>query len=515
MEKEDLLGIHRRWYAEHSISSIAAGLGMDRKTVRQYIEKFLAAGLQQGGPEANKEALCTVFEQILPCTERAKPVWKELEGHEDEIRQLVHDEKEPVKPKSAYLILKHKYRINASYESFKGFVRAKGLATKVRKQALVMELPPGKETQADYGKVGLLQDPHSNKNRVVWAFCTTLSCSRLPFVQFVHTQKQESFVESLIDSFEFYAGTTEFVSIDNLKAGVIKPDLWDPKLNKSLAEMAEHYGIFIDPCRVAKSTDKGKVERFIPVARELFRMLKHMHPGADIVELNRLAREWCREDYGTREHGSTKTPPIQAFESLEKPVLRPLPAERFEVPLWKEVKVHPGDGFFTFDGRRFAVPAYRGKKVWVRYTHRSRMLRVFSDLKLIREYVVGHERVNYLPGDFPEVQEQMMRGTYPQYLLGKAAEFGKDASALVETVLKPHAYVNARRAQGMLEVMKQFHRTPFFGSVCREALRRGVKVPSTFRTMLTDEQNQLHFEFSLPLSAAGQKMIRDIGYYIN
>jgi transposase len=515
MEKEDLYEIHRRWRAQHSISRIAGALGLDRKTVRQYIQRFLEVGLEQDGPEAAKKVLYELLAQILPSTERSKPAWQELSRFEQEIRELVQDKKEPVKPKTAYLILRRKHSLKASYESFKGFVRARGLHARPRKPVYVIELPAAKETQVDYGKVGLLEDRITGKNRVVWGFCTVLSHSRFPFIEFVYTQKKESFVESIIDSLEFYEGCTDFYSIDNLKSGVIKPDLWDPKLNRSLAEMAEYYGVFIDPCRVGRSTDKGKIERLIPVARELFRMLKHLHPGAPLNELNRYARQWCREEYGRREHGTTKIPPLEAFESTEKPLLKPLPAERFEVPVWQELSVHGGDGFFTFDGKRFAVPTRRGKTVWARYTHRNRLLQVFHDRTLLREYVVGSSRVNYLPGDFPEVQEQMMRGSYPRFLLDKAVEFGPDAAALIESVLKPHAYLNARRAQGMLEVMKQFRRMPFFIAVCKEALRRGVKLPSTFRAMLNDEKNQIHFDFILPVSEAGKQMIRDIEYYIN
>ena len=105
----------------------------------------------------------------------------------------------------------------------------------------------------------MLFDRLCGRNRVVWAFCASLSHSRHPFFQYVYTQKQESFAESFIDTFEYFGGTTESVSIDNLKAGVINPDLWDPKLNRTLAEVADYYGVFIDPCRVGKSTDKGKV----------------------------------------------------------------------------------------------------------------------------------------------------------------------------------------------------------------------------------------------------------------
>ena len=58
------------------------------------------------------------------------------------------------------------------------------------------------------------------------------------------------------------------------------------------AEVADYYGVFIDPCRVGKSTDKGKVERLVPLARELFRLLKRLYPEADLGALNGHAGRW-------------------------------------------------------------------------------------------------------------------------------------------------------------------------------------------------------------------------------
>jgi transposase len=517
MDRDDLQEIFLRWRAGHSISGIAKALGIDRKTIRQYLERFAEGGLDQIGENPDKEALGELFDRILPTTERAKPAQAELDPYTEEIKQLIQDKQEPVKPKTAYEILKRKYAIRASYESFKLFVRSRDLAVKPQKQTYRIELPPGRESQIDYGKVGLHDDPECDRNRVVWGFCTILSHSRFPFIQYVYTQKQVSFVGSLIDAFEFYQGTTEFVSLDNLKSGVITPDLWDPKLNKSLAEAAEYYGVFIDPCRVGKPTDKGKIERTIPMARELFRMLKKVYPSADLNELNRHALIWCREEYGRREHGTTHVPPLEAFQSTEKATLKPLPAERFEVPVWKKVSVHQGDGFFSFLNKRYAVPpAYRKcREVWLRYTERTRLLQVFFEYRLIREYVVTSKGVNFLPGDFPEVISMMMDGSYPQYLLRSSRAFGPSAYSLVESVLKPHAYLNARRAKGIIEVMKEYHGKPFFVQVCREAMQRGVKLPKTFRAMLVAEEQQQELDLQLPISEMGQKMLRDISYYLN
>ncbi len=63
---------------------------------------------------------------------------------------------------------------------------------------------------------------------------------------------------------EFYDGATECLLIDNLKSGVLKPDIWDLKINRAYTEFAEPYGTFIDTRRVATA----KIERSIPQARE-------------------------------------------------------------------------------------------------------------------------------------------------------------------------------------------------------------------------------------------------------
>ncbi len=306
MTVEHVYEIFRRWHAGQSVSRIAGAEECDRKTVRKYIQKFNEAGLRIDKKLPGKERIWEMIEtKILPKVERGRPASRQLETYEQIIRDMIHDPREPLKPKSAYQVLKVKHDLDTSYETFKNFIREKDLAKKPLKPIIRIELPPGLETQIDYGKVGLLEDSTAGRNRVVWAFCGILSHCRFPFIQYVYTQDQSSFAESFIDMFEYNEGATEIQSIDNLKSGVIKPDLYDPKINKSLQEVVEYYGTFVDPCRVGRSTDKGKVERLVPSARELFRRLKRIHPTADIHTLNQHALTWCREEYGQNEHGTT------------------------------------------------------------------------------------------------------------------------------------------------------------------------------------------------------------------
>ena len=515
MKKKQLYEIYRRWQRGQKLAWIAENERWDRKTVRQYLQAMQQAGLERGAEPVSREQFYAKVKSLLPQRqEKDSPAREQLSKHEEELRQLITDNQEPLKPKTAFLVIREKYGISASYETFKRFVRERGLAVTQKPEMIRIELGPGIETQLDYGRVGRHYDEQGGRNRVVWGFCGILVHSRLPYLEFVYTQQQQEFADSVVKMLHFYRGVTEFLSIDNLKAGVIKPDLWDPQINRTLAEVAEYYGTFINPCRVGRSTDKAKVERFIPVARELFRMLKHLHPSAGLAELNRLALQWCTEDYGRREHGTTGVPPMEAFQR-EQGELKKLPEQRFEVPVWQEVPVHGGDQFFSFQKKRFSMPrAYRGKKVWVRYV--KPLLRVYWQEQVVREYVMnGQQKLYWVAEDFPEAVREMMNGGYPAYLLGKAQVYGQAAAALIGSVLRPHAYLNARRAQGMLELMEKHHREWYFEEVCGRARARLVKIPSTFRRMLEAQAQKTVVQGQLPLSEVGRQMVRDIRYYVN
>lgn len=513
MKIEDLKSIFRRWHKSQSITLISRAENRDRKTVRQYVMEFKKAGYKPGCKIPQPAELTAFLKSLLPKTNRKNTVSDILKMHLEEIKALINDPKEPVKTKTAWLILKQKYQIPGSYETFKVFARKQQLKYR-GKSCIRIELPPGLETQVDYGKMGLHLDSLSSKNRTVYGFCGLLSCSRLPYIEYVYKQTKESFVESNINMFEFYEGTTEYISIDNLKSGVMKPDLYDPKLNIAYREMAEHYGVFINPCRVAKSTDKGKIERLIPVARELFRRLKTIYPTATLAELNKHAKRWCLEEYGLNEHGTTRIAPVLAFTQEEKAKLKPLPAKRFSVPVWKKAKVHP-DQFVSFNKKRYSLPPeYKHKEVWIRKT--DGFIEIFYDYKLIRSYTEPFRKsYAYVSSDFPEVIREMMEGGYPAYLLNKARQFGKHAYQLIEYILTPHAYLNARRAQGVLTLMEKYKDLPLFSDVCKKALRKGIKLPKSLRLLFEEEKDQYHFPFIEKCSKMQKEMIRDIHHYFN
>jgi transposase len=511
MTLEDLSSIFKRWHAGQKISSIAEYESKDRKTIRVFITKFTESGFSQGCVLPNRSDLNKILMTFLPVNRRSSSKQESLLKIKDAIKDLLCDKEEPLDMYSAWLVVQSRYMFDGSYETFKLFIKNNGLTLNQRKQTIRIEMPPGSEIQIDYGKVGKLFSKKDGKEKVVQAFCGILSHSRLPFVRFEFSQDQESFVTSNILMLEFFGGCTDFISLDNLKAGVIKPDLYDPKINRAYSEMAEHYGIFINPCRVRMPKDKGKIERFIRSARQLFRRLKNIHPLADIVELNEHALKWCTETYGMKEHGTTFTKPMEVYQQFEKNKLKPLPEIRFETPKWKNPKVGP-DQYIQFDKKYYSLPAkYKGLSVWVKRV--NHLVSIFYEHELIRTYVVPLNNRATSKEDFPKEVREMMDDGYVKYLLAQSSKYGKEAYHLVEKVLSPHAFLNIRRAQGILNVLEKNTANPKLGEVCAEASGKNISDPKRLKMMLTDAMSQLGLPFYETISDTGKEMVRNVKSY--
>ncbi len=509
----DLKCIYRRLRSDQSIKTISESEGYDRKTIRHYRDAMKSSGLLKS-PDPSEEILAEKLFELLPNNERSSPIHDEFHQHKDEIIRLTTREQEPMKLKSAFIVIKQKYGLGGSYESFKVFSRKHHLTVPGKKQFPRLELPPGEETQIDYGRVGLHEEPETGKNRVVNAFAAKLSSSRLPFIEFTYSQNQESFVGSNDNMVRFFSGVTEYLTIDNLKSGVIRADIYDPQINKAYAEWAEHHGTFINPCIKAHAKGKAKVERMIPDARELFRRLKELHPSATLKELNEEAKKWCLNEYGQKKHGTTGIPPYEAFIDEEKPKLKPINPIRFEIPVWKSANVHM-DQFVSFEKKRFSMPlSYRRKIVHCRRA--GSLVKIYDENYLfIRQYVTTSRKVYCTDGDFPPDQRAMMKGDYPQFLIGRAAAYGSGSKQLVEQILRSHAFINARIAKGMITLFEQYKDLPLLQDVCSKAAAFKVRQPKHLKIMLEDEKKQKHLVFEVPRSTAGEAMVRDIREYIS
>ena len=510
----DIYQLISRWHSGYNITQISKTLALDRKTVRQYVSLARDAGIRRDQPLPEKSNLLKQFDTLIPDRKQQQPARELFLKHKDEIIQLVTDKQDPLKPKTAYEVICERYGVTASYTSFKRFVREYAVEfglTEKRATTCCFETEPGEEVQIDYGKMGRLHDPLTSRNRDIYAFIATLSFSRFKFVDFVYKQDQRSFIGSHLRMFDFFDGVPQRLVIDNLKAGVLKPDLYLPELNRAYQEMAEHYGSFVDPARPFHPKDKGKVERTVPVVRELFRKFKALYPGLDIAQANREARKWCRDTNGMKVHGTTGLKPFEVFQETEKDKLSPLPEQPFEVPTWKEAIVHV-DQFIQFDKHFYALPeqTFVGKTVWVRAT--EKLVHIYHDHTLVRKFVRGQQKRQYNPGDFPENHRIMLESKDVQALIGRAASIGPSFKKLLIQVLSPHARLNYRRALALLRLREKYSKE-HLNRAAEYAVSHNIHTPRQFQALLDKLKNSAEEE-GIPISEQTQLFLRDPEYFI-
>ena len=146
-----------------------------------------------------------------------------------------------------------------SYQSVKRFIRdLRGTSSPAA--CAVIETAPGEEAQVDYGTGPPVRDPHSGKYRHTRLFVLTLGYSRKAVRLLVFRSSSQVWAELHEKAFRRLGGVTRVVVLDNLREGVLKPDIYDPALNPLYRDVLSHYGSVAMPCRVRDPDRKGKVE---------------------------------------------------------------------------------------------------------------------------------------------------------------------------------------------------------------------------------------------------------------
>jgi transposase len=248
----DICEIFVHWHAGRSKHELAASLGLSRNTVRKYVAAAEAAGMVPGGPAVSQKRWAELAREWFPelaDTRLRQVTWPAIEAHRD---YIVAQLKVGVTMATIHQRLADERGLAASVASLRRYVAA-NLPEEARR-AQVRALRPGppepsQEAQVDYGQLGRWADPATGRRHVVNAFAMVLCCSRLLFVRPVTRMDQRAWTECHATAFEFFGGVPARLVPDNPKTGVDRPDLHDPRLNRSYAELAGHYGCLVDPTR--------------------------------------------------------------------------------------------------------------------------------------------------------------------------------------------------------------------------------------------------------------------------
>jgi hypothetical protein len=489
----DVTEILEHWYAGRPKVEVARSLGVDAKTVRKYAAAAEAAGLAPGGPPVTAEEWRAMSRRWFPSlagTRLRQPSWDEIACHHDRIGQLLG-----VVPVSViHQRLADEAGLEASVASVRRYVRAHfpGDARLAGLEVWRPPAAPAEEAQVDYGYLGTWFDPRAGRRRRVWAFSMVLVYSRHLFVRPVIRMDQRAWVESHVQAFEFFGGCPARVVPDNLKAGVCKPDLYDPKINRAYAELARHYGVLIDPARAYHPKDKPSIEAHQRYIRSSF------FAGRDWASLEAMAADaprWCEQVAGRRRPRALEgRTPAEVFAAEEAGVLLRLPQLPFELASWSRPAAGP-DAHAKVGHTLYSLP-YRliGTRLDARATGTAVEFYLDGTLVKTHPFQARGRRTDW--ADLPEQKVGFFMRT-PVWCRGQAALVGPACDTLVGELLSVNALFRLRQAQGVLR-LGQRHGDARLEAACARALQAGDPSYRTVKGILAAGTEHEAFQLPLP-----------------
>jgi transposase len=489
----DVAEILEHWYAGRAKVAVARSLGVDAKTVRKYVHAAEAAGLAPGGPPVTAEQWRQMARQWFPSltdTRLRQPSWGRIAPHHDQIGELLG-----VVPVSVICQrLADEAGLEASVASVRRYVR-RHFPDHARRAEVEVHRPPGPpgaEAQVDYGYLGAWFDPRAGRRRRVWAFSMVLRYSRHLFVRPVIRMDQRAWTESHVQALEYFGGCPARLISDNLKAGVARPDLYDPKLNRAYAELARHYGALIDPARAGRPKDKPAIEAMQRYIRSSF------FAGRDWPSLEAMQADavtWCSGVAARRRPRALEGRAVaDVFAAEEAGALLPLPRMPFELASWSRPKVAP-DAHAKVGRTLYSLP-YRliGQQVDARAT--GTLVEFFLDGQLVKTHPFQARGRRTDWADLPDDKTGFFMRT-PVWCRSQAALVGPACDALVSELLAVDALFRLRQAQGVLR-LGQRHGDARLEAACRRALQAGDPSYKTVKGILAAGTEHEGFQLPLP-----------------
>jgi len=429
--------------------------GVDRKTIRKYDRSDgLPASQEDFPPKApTGQEVATGLEDEsgqnppprppAPENKLPKHARSACEPHREWIEQQVRLGRNAT---AIYQDLVERFGFNHRYNSVKRFVR--GLKKRDPRQYDRLEFLPGEEAQVDYGTGALTL--HSNgKYRRPRLFVMTLKYSARAFRKVVWKSSKEMWCRLHEEAFRYFGGCSQYVTLDNLKEGVIKPDIYDPQLNSLYAAVLKHYSVVADPARVADPNRKGTVENAV----------KHTQTTAlkgrqfDSIEAqNDWLMHWEERWAAPRIHGRAKRQVAEMFRE-EKPYLEPLPLTPFRY-FEQATRTVYDDGTIQVDKAYYgAAPAPLYSKV---------VVRIYDDqieiLDPVRMEVIRRHNKSNRPGSVLMRPEERIFNPSRQTdrLLARAEMIGPHTFLLCEMWFNTEGRTGQRRMYGLVNLVRHY-----------------------------------------------------------
>lgn len=323
-----------------SISAIARKYGIDRKTVRRYLQA-----------------------ETRPKYTYKRPRHKMIEDYADYINELLKEA-----PYSAVRIkelLEQHYNIKICYTSVQQYVKRQKI--ELDRQATVrFETMPGEQAQVDWGffENYRVVDDDGTEHKL-YCFLMILGYSRMRYIEFVTDMTTETLIRCHISAFNYFGGYPNEILYDNMKQVVTdrKIKVKDSKLNKVFEDFASFFNFKVLLARPYRGQTKGKVERSVRYVRENFMVgIKFK----DLSDLNKKALAWCEKVNSKTHAGTNEIPRVRLIEERLNKVERPYFIEQ------NSIRKVEKDCLFSYKNNKYSVPS--------EYIYRNIIVAEFNNL---------------------------------------------------------------------------------------------------------------------------------------
>lgn len=334
---------------------------------------------------------------------------------------------------------------------------------------------PGEKTQIDFTDGIAVVDPKTGIHRRTHLFTGVLAFSSRIYAEFVFDQRLPSFMAAQERMWQAFGGVTPYVVVDNLKSGVARADIYDPDVNPTYLEFANHMGFCVLPARPYKPRDKGKNEASNNVLQRTFFQEVRDRVFYSLGELNRALLVFLGglNDAVMKDYGVSRNDRF----AEERQYLKPLPERRFEVSEWRRAKVHP-DCHIQVAKNFYSVPFTAvGRTVRVRLT--AGLVEVFSDdgdSLAVHRRLDGSAKFSTHPGHYPQPKVVVAHFEIT-HAKAEASVLGPNVRSLVDELTGgDYPLRHLRRIQGILRLARS-------GGVAPGSLDYGCEQALKFRQM--------------------------------
>jgi transposase len=470
------------WEGGLSSRQAARSLGIASSTASEHLQRARRAGLDWAQVQAlDDEALEA---KLFPHEAAAAKVGRSLPD-------IAYLKRELAKPDVTLMLMWEEYRRDHpdGYQ-YSRFCELVGRELRRLDLVLRQDHRGGEKTFVDWaGRTVSIVDMDTGETRPASIFVAVLGASSYTFLEAFPDQKLASWIRAHVHAYEFFGGVTTLTIPDNTKTAVKGPNYFEPELHPLYEDLASHYGTAILPARVRRPRDKAKVEVAVQVVQRWVLARLRNRTFFSLNELNAALAE-LRAELNDRPFRHMRGSRRSLFEEIDRPVLRPLPAERYQWVDWRTAKVGP-DYHVQFDQRLYSVP-FRlvGEQVELRVSpavvevlHKGR--RVASHLR-----AYGGQRFVTAREHMPSSHRRYAEWT-PERMRAWAAEVGPATAELVAGLLerRPHPEQGFRSALGVIRLAKTYP-TQRVEAACRRAVELGAYSYRSVQSLLRSGLDQ-------------------------